>query len=211
MALDSFSTLKTSIADWLNRDDLTSVIPDYITLVEAELGRILKGRPMTTSTSVVFDTTGLLAAPSDMVRPRSLTLETDLYGWPVEVKPYEYVIQKQAQLINGAPRYAALVGSTFTIAPTPDSDTLYTGVLIYDAALTPLSDSNTTNWVLTNHPDVYLFGSLYHAAPYLKNDERIPVWESRYYKGLDQIRELAQQAEFGANTPIVRPISALGS
>lgn len=211
MALDSYANLQLSVADWLNRGDLTSQIPDFIGLVEGELGRILKGRPMTTSVNVVYDTTGLLAAPSDMVRPKSMTLETDLYGWPIEIKPYEYLIQKQAQLVVGPPRYAALVGDTFHIAPTPDSDTEYTGVLIYDATLTPLSASNTTNWVLTNHPDAYLYGSLYQSAAYLRDDERIPVWENKYYKALDQIRELAQQAEYGQNTPIVRPLSALGS
>lgn len=211
MALDTYTGLKASIADWLNRADLTAVIPDFIGMVEAELGRILKGRALTTSLAVTYTTTGLLTVPSDFVRPRSLTLETDLYGWPIEVKPYEYVIQKQAQLITGPPRYAALVGDTFTIAPTPDSDTLYTGVLIYDATVTPLSVASPTNWLLTGHPDVYLFGSLYQAAPYLKDDERIPVWEARYYKALDQIRELAQQSEYGAGTPVVRPLSALGS
>lgn len=210
MALDSYTTLQAAIADWLNRGDLTATIPDYIRLVEAELGRILKGRPMTTELPVVFDTTGRLALPSDFVRCTSLTLETDLYGWPVEFKPYQYVVQKQAQLITGPPRYAAVVGTDIVIAPTPDSDTQYTGNLIYDATLTPLSVSATTNWVLTDHPDAYLFGSLYQAAPYLNNDERIPVWEARYYKALDQIRELTQQSEYGG-TPIVRPISALGS
>ena len=210
MALDSFATLKTSIADWLNRSDLTAVIPDYITLVEAELGRILKGRPMTTELGVVFDTTGRLTLPSDYVRCVSLTLETDLYGWPVEFKPYQYVVEKQAQLVVGPPRYCAVVGDKLVIAPTPDSDTQYTGTLIYDATLTPLSDTATTNWVLANHPDAYLFGALYQAAPYLKNDERISVWEARYYKALDQIRELAQQSEYGG-TPVVRPVSALGS
>lgn len=210
MALDSYSALQASVADWLNRGDLTSQIPDFISLVEGELGRILKGRPMTTSVSVVYDTTGLLAAPSDMVRPKSMTLETDLYGWPIEIKPYEYLIQKQAQLVMGPPRYAALVGDTFHIAPTPDSDTAYTGLLIYDAALEPLSATVATNWVLASSPDVYLFGSLSQAAPYLRDDERIAVWEGKYRNALEQIRELAQQAEYGQNTPIVRPLSALG-
>lgn len=211
MALDTYANLQTSIADWLNRADLTATIPDFISLVEKELGRILKGRALTTTTSVTFDTTGTLALPSDFVRARSLTLETDLYLWPVEVKPYEYVIQKRGQLVNGPPRYVAVVGSDMIFAPISDSDTQYSGTLIYDATVAPLSTSNTTNWVLTDHPDVYLFGSLYQAAPYLKDDERIPVWEARYYKALDQIRELAQQSEYGFNTPIVRPVSALGS
>lgn len=211
MALDTYTTLQASIADWLNRGDLTAVIPDYIRLVEAELGRILKGRPMTTSVAVTFDTSGTLALPADFVRARSLTLETDLYMWPVEVKPYEYVIQKRGQLVSGPPRYVAVVGDQMVFAPIADSDTEYTGTLIYDAGLTPLSASVSTNWVLEDHPDVYLYGALAQAAPYLKDDERIPVWESRYRTGLDQIRELAQASEYAFNTPISRPVSALGS
>lgn len=211
MALDSYTTLQTSIADWLNRSDLTDVIPDFIDLVEAEVGRILEGRPMRTSVSVTFDTTGTMAVPVDFVRPIALTLETDLYQWPIEVKPYGYFIQKRGQLVSGPPRYVTLVGDNFLFAPIPDSDTSYTGTLIYDAALAPLTATQTTNWVLTNHPDVYLFGSLYQAAPYLKDDERVPTWEGRYRAALDQIRVLAMQSEYGVNTPVVRPVSALGS
>jgi len=208
MALDSFVNLKTSVADWLNRSDLTDTIPDFIRLVEAELGRILQGRPMRTSVAVSFDTTGALAVPTDFVRPVTLTLETSVFSQPVEVKPYDYLIQKRGQLISGIPRYVSLVGNTFQFAPIPDS--IYAGVLVYDAALAPLSATQTTNWVLTSHPDVYLFGSLYQAAPYLKDDERIPMWESRYRSALDQIRVLATQSEYGLNTPVARPISALG-
>lgn len=209
--LDTYANLQLTVADWLNRQDLTTVIPDFIRLTEAELGRILKGRPLTTTADVTFDTTGALNLPADFVRARSLTLETDLFMWPVEVKPYEYLIQKRGQLVNGPPRYVAVVGDQMLFAPIADSDTEYTGTLIYDATLLPLSDTQTTNWVLTSHPDVYLFGALFHSAPYLKDDDRIPMWESRYRTALDQIRLLAQESEYAFNTPVVRGVSALGS
>lgn len=211
MGLTTYTALQTSIADWLNRSDLTDVIPDAIALTEAEVARILEGRPMRTSITVTYDTTGTLGVPNDFVRPRTLTLETALYNWPIEVKTYEYVVQKRGLIVNGPPRYVALVGDTFQFAPIPDSDTAYTGTLIYDASVTPLSSTVSSNWVLASHPDVYLFGSLYQLAPYLKDDERIPVWESRYRSALDQIRVLATQSEFGMNTPVVRGLSALGS
>lgn len=210
MALDTFTNLKASIADWLNRSDLTAVIPDFIRLVEADLNRTLKGRDMRTTLAVTFDDTGSLALPSDFVRPVSLTLETDAYSWPVEVKSYEYVIQKRAQLVSGPPRYAAVVGSDLITAPIADTTTGYAGTLIYDQSLAPLSASNATNWALAAHPDVYLFGALSHAAPYLKDDERIPIWESRYRNVLQQIESLRDEAEWAANTLIARPVSALG-
>ena len=210
MALATYTDLKTAVADWLNRSDLTDVIPDYISLVEAELGRILQGRPMRTTLAVTYDTTGTLAVPVDFVRPVSLTLEISTANWPIEVKPYEFIVQKRGQLVNGAPRYVALVGDTFQFAPIPDSTTTYTGNLVYDAALAPLSSTQTTNWVLTKHPDVYLYGALMQAAPYLKDDDRIPVWEGRYRSAVEQIRVLAAQSEYGFNTPIARGLSALG-
>lgn len=209
MALSTYATLQTAVASLLNRSDILEVIPDWVDLVEAELNRILDGRPMRTELAVEYDTTGRLAVPVDFLRPVALTLETDLYGWPIEVKSYEYIIQKQAQLVTGPPRYVTLVGDTLIVAPTPDST--YTGTLIYDAILAPLSDSQTTNWVLTKHPDVYLYGCAFHSAPYLKDEERLPMWESLYRKALEQIRLLAQQSEYGVNTPVVRPISALGA
>jgi len=210
MALDSYLNLQTAIADLLNRSDLTDVIPDFIDLTEAELGRILQGRPMRTSLSVTYDTSGSLSVPVDFVRPVTLTLETSLYNWPIEVKPYDYLVQKRGQLVTGPPRYVTLVGDTFQFAPVADSDTAYTGTLVYDAALAPLTSTQTTNWVLTNHPDVYLYGAAFHSAPYLKDDDRMPLWESLYRKALDQIRVLATESEYGANTPVARPVSYLG-
>lgn len=208
MALTTYATLQVAVADLLNRSDLTDVIPDWVDLVEAELNRILEGRPMRTELDVDFDTTGRLTVPTDFLRPVTLILNTDLYKWPVEVKPYEFLVQKQQQLVNGPPRYVTLVGDQFILAPTPDST--YAGVLVYDAVLAPLSDTQTTNWVLTKYPDVYLYGCAFHSAPYLKDEERMAMWESLYRKAVDQIRVIAQQSEFGVNTPICRPVSALG-
>lgn len=208
--LTTYTELKASIADWLNRADLTAVIPDFVSLVEADLGRTLKGRNLRTTVAVTFDETGAVALPGDFVRPVSLTLETDLYSWPIEVKSYEYLIQKRSQLVSGPPRYAAVVGTELLTAPVSDTTTGYAGVLIYDQALAALSASNATNWVLASHPDCYLFGALYHAAPYLKDDGRIPVWENRYRQVLEQIRVLRDEAEYDINTPVARPISALG-
>lgn len=211
MALDTRAGLLASVADLLNRQDLTSVIPDWVTMVEAEVGRVLKGRDMRVQTDIVYDTTGAFTLPSDFVRANFLTLETDLYNWPVQIKPYDFVIQKRGQLVNGPPRYAAVVGTQLVFAPIADDAGTYTGSFYYDQALTPLSDSVSTNWLLAKHPDVYLYGCAYHSAPYLKDDERIAVWERFYRNGLEQIRILRDESEYESwNTPISRPVSALG-
>lgn len=211
MAITTYAELQLAVADLLNRSDLTAVIPTWVDLVEAECGRVLKGRNMRTSLAVTFDTSGALTLPSDFVRANSLTLETDLYQWPVAVKPYEYVIQKRQQLVNGPTRYAAVLNNQLVFAPLADSDTAYTGTLVYDQALAALSDTQTSNWLLANHPDVYLYGCAFHSATYLKDDERIGLWDKLYHAGLDQIRVLRDESEYASmNTPIARPVSALG-
>lgn len=206
--LDTLTNLKLSVADLLNRQDLTGVIPDWITLVEAECQRILEGQPMRTVANVTFGTSGVVSLPSDFVRGETLTVETNTYKVSVSMKPYDYVQLKRGQLAAGVPLYAATVNTTLYVAPVPDGD--YTGVLVYDAQLQPLTSGNPTNWVLTQHPDVYLYGCAYHSAPYLKNDDRLPTWEKLYRTALEQIRIARDKAEYGSNTPVVRPVNVLG-
>lgn len=211
MAFDTYAHLQTEITDLLDRGDLAPKVPSWISLVEAEIQRILQGRDMRTNVDLIFNTTGTAALPADYRSPVSLTLETDAFKGPIEMTTYERVQTKRSQLVNGSPIYAAVNGSNLLLAPIPDSDTAYTGVLVYDATVAPLSDTNTVNWVLLNHPDIYFYGAALHSAPYLRDDERIPVWKDFYEKAIDQVRVARDRAEFGANTPVVRPRSALGS
>jgi hypothetical protein len=88
-----------------------------------------------------------------------------------------------------------VVGEQFRYLPVPD--TAYTGELIYYAKLSKLSTTNTTNWLLTAAPDVYLYGALMQAAPYLQDDARIAVWASMYRAGLE---ELALSDDRGATS-----------
>lgn len=209
MAFSSYTELQSEIADLLNRGDLTAKIPSWIALVEAKLQRILEGKEMRTTLPIVLDTTGQLTLPTDLRSPVSLTLETTAAKGPLELTTYEALQTKRAQLgTGGLPAYAAVVNGLLYVAPVPGED--QDAVLIYDAALAPLSNTNTSNWVLANHPDIYLYGAALHSAPYLQHDERIEVWEHFYNKAIDEVRLLRDRAEFGANTPIIRRKSALG-
>jgi hypothetical protein len=89
-------------------------------------------------------------------------------------------------LSSGKPLYFSIVGSQFRLLPIPDGE--YQAQLVYYAKLAKLSNANTTNWLLTQAPDVYLYGSLLQAAPYLQDDARIPVWSELYQSGLDQLQ-----------------------
>jgi len=87
---------------------------------------------------------------------------------------------------SGVPIFFGIVGGQIRVLPIPDA--AYTAELAYYAKLSKLSASVTTNWLLAQAPDVYLYGALLQAAPYLQDDARITVWSALYQAGLDQLQ-----------------------
>tara|TARA_Y100001963_G_scaffold57810_1_gene80884 strand:+ start:271 stop:888 length:618 start_codon:yes stop_codon:yes gene_type:complete len=177
VAISNFSELKSSIADWLDRDDLTSVIGDYIALAEAQFNRSIRHRKMVTRSTASIDSR-YSATPADWLQTVQFILDTD----PVTTMEYltnEALNKKRSgSSAAGKPLYFTHVGTE--IETYPQADSAYTGELVYYAQIPALSDSNTTNWLLTLSPDLYLYGSLVQSAPYLRDDERLPVWLARY-------------------------------
>jgi hypothetical protein len=201
MALDTYSGLKTTIADYLNRDDLTSIIPSFITLAEAKFNRKLRVRQMVKRATATIDTQ-YFAFPSDFLQAKELQLNTN------PITYLQYVTQNQGDygsqnvyLSAGKPAYYTIIGSQIEVIPTPDTG--YTGELTYYGKITALSDSNTSNWLLAYAPDLYLYGALLEATPYLKDDERLAVWSTLYTNSIGDI-EVADQRASVSSTPIVR-------
>jgi len=201
MALDTFSGLKSGIADYLNRDDLTSIIPSFITLAEAKFNRKLRVRQMVKRATATIDTQ-YFAYPSDWLQAKEFILNTN------PITYMKFVTDKQSnelranQIVGaGKPEYYTIIGTQIEVIATPDSS--YTGELTYYGKIPALSDSNTSNWLLAYAPDLYLYGALLEAAPYLKDDERLAVWSTLYTNSLGDI-EIADQRASVASTPIVR-------
>jgi len=201
MALDTFSGLKTTIADYLNRDDLTSIIPSFITLAEAKFNRKLRVRQMVKRSNATIDTQ-YFSFPSDFLQAKEFQLNTN------PITYLQYVTQNQGDygsanqfVSTGKPLYYTIIGTQLEVIPTPDTG--YSGELTYYGKITALSDSNTSNWLLVYAPDLYLYGALLEASPYLKDDERLAVWSSLYTNSLGDI-EVADQRASVSSTPIVR-------
>ena len=103
---------------------------------------------------------------------------------------------------SGEPLYFAITGQNIELIPTPDS--AYTLEIIYYTKITALSSSNTSNWLLEDHNDAYLFGTLVQAEPWLMNDERIGVWGALLSKSLEEIRTADDRAEASTGPLIMR-------
>jgi len=203
MALGTFAQLKTSIADWLNRSDLTSVIPDFITLAEAEFNRTVRVRQMIVRANATLDSE-YTQLPSDFLEMENLVL---LLTTPTKL---EFLSDEQSDdyftryfSAAGTPRYYTIVGDTFKVVPSPATDTTEVQMTYY-GKIAALSDSNTTNWLLTKHPDLYLYGSLLQAAPYLQDDARIAVWSAAYQRGIDAMMMEQARSNYSGTTPRVR-------
>ena len=184
MALATYSDLKSTIADWLNRDDLTAVIPTFISLAESGIERVLRTVDMIATSDSTVDSE-YHAVPTDMLEVRSMQITSAVPNKRVDFVTIDELSAMDSQ-DSGIPRYFTIVGSNFRFHPVPDGS--YTARLVYYADLPKLSDSVTTNWLLTAAPDVYLYGALSQAAPYLKDDERTALWASLYTAAIQQLQ-----------------------
>jgi hypothetical protein len=188
MALTTYTELKASLADWLNRTDLTSAIADFISLAEAQMERQLRTRQMIVRANATFAAAAEYGTvPDDFLETKSIKLDTN----PVTSLSFQTIeamdqLSNTTYLSSGKPLYFTVVGNQFRLLPIPDGE--YTAELVYYAKLTKLSSTVATNFLLTQAPDVYLYGSLLQAAPYLQDDARISVWSSLYAAGLEQLQ-----------------------
>jgi len=192
MAISTYAELKESIAGWLNRDDLTANIPDFIALAESSINNEIRHWRMETRAETTIDSqfTGI---PSDWVSTIRFHLEnagtTDLRYLP---RAEMQRVRAEQDDSTGTPEYYGHNAAQFEVLPSPDGP--YSSILLYYAKVPTLSDSVTTNWLLTHHPDVYLYGALIHSAPFLKEDERAQVWAALYSSAVERVNDASNKS-----------------
>jgi hypothetical protein len=194
MSFNSYSELKTTIANYLARSDLTSVIPDFIRLAEIRLQREIRTRQMlvvATATTTGGDPT--VGLPTDFLAMRDIHANTT----PVSTLRYKapnsfYETSRSTE--SGRPVDYTILGAEMQLAPIPD--TSYTLQMLYYGKPTALSDSNASNVFLANYPDALLYGALAEAEPYLMNDARIQTWAALYERAITSINTSDQSSEY---------------
>ena len=184
MAITTYTELKAAIVDWSARSSLSDKADEFIDLTESmfrrpyshptqqRIGGLRANKTRTTGT--LTSGTNSLALPSDFLELDRLTLTAD--NLTLEWVPVERLAQITLSG-TGQPRYFTVEDAIY-FDRTPDSDYAYG--LSYWPQPTALSDSNTTNWVLTNYPDVYLAGCMYWASRYKQDLEMATTWAQQY-------------------------------
>lgn len=189
MALDTYTNLQAAIATWLMRDDLTTSIPDFITLCESRTSRRIRVREMVTSDTMT-PVSGVCTLPTDYIEALRVGAETD----PVSVlTPISLDMARDQFNISGYPTHYVIQGSTLTAYPTSDSDI----TLDYFAQVPALSTTAPTNWLLTKAPEIYLYGSLIESAPFMEDDNRLATWISLYKSAVDDLQQADTRALWG--------------
>lgn len=183
MAISTYTELKTSLVNWLHIPELSSLTPDFISLAEATINRRLKARVFLANTDLTV-TTGsrFIDLPSDYLEPRALWLTT----W----EPRQELVYKTAETLPvtggsaGVPVYWAIEGNQ--IALDIEADQAHTFTFRYRQRFS-LSSANPTNWLLTNHPDVYLYASLLSAAGHVRDNEQLAIWKQAFDIAIDEV------------------------
>jgi len=199
VAISTYTELLAAGANWLARDDLTSRIPEFVTLCEAKLNRLLFVPQMETRSTSAVDTTDdepeFISLPSDFQTMRRVRL-SGVTGKPrlsfmtqTQLDDYRYSIDN----VTDQPVYFTIMGSEMELAPTPNED--YALEMVYRKNIPALA-SNSTNWLLTLAPDIYLYGTLLEAMPFIKDDARVSLWASAFSTVLDDLNNLGFKQSF---------------
>lgn len=192
MTIASYSDLQATIADFLNRDDLTSIIPTFIALTEADMNRRLRHWRMEKRSVALLDTR-YTALPHDFIEGIRMQLTGPDRTFPLTLITNSDLMSRRSESdVAGIPEYYVINDGDIEVYPAPNQD--YDLEMVYLSSLPDLA-SNSVNWCLTYHPDIYLYGSLVHSAPYLQEDPRTQTWVQLYQNAIDGINKEDDRAK----------------
>ena len=187
MAISNYTELKTAVANWLDRDDLTDRIPEFIALAEARFNRVLRLRSMETKeTASTVAGQRNLALPASYIQMRNFQVNSSPLTTLSYVTP-EIYDRVWGGSTSGTPKFYTILANEVSFGPIPD--TVMEVEMLFYKKFDNLSVSTTTNWLITNAPDIYLYGSMLEAEPFIMNDERVPLWAQALQQGVSDLQE----------------------
>ncbi len=201
MTIANYSDLNTAAANWMGRADLTSRIPEGIVLAEAKMNRRLRVKDMVTKTT--FSITGeYVAVPTSFGGVKTFYLNTN----PTKIIQFMPDAQMTSEYAGqvGIPIKYNVQGSNFRFGPPPDAT--YSATLVYYLQVPALTNSATTNWMITNHPDAYLYGVLGEMCGFAKDVEGAKTWIAAMYGVIDEIKMASNRDSYSGDGAVaMRP------
>lgn len=204
MSFDTYSNLQTEIGAWLKRTTMAAAtIQGFISLAEKEMNKRLRTRnqEFRETFSLNSQYTDLTTLTNTLIEARSVQINTD----PVVVLEYRTPFQIDVEIPSGTtgkPVYYTIHGDDLEARPIPD--TTYTAEISGYATISALSDSNTSNWVLANHPNLYLFGSLYYGNVFIQDIAAAQGFKTLFEQEINEINTKEKKARYSGSPLMVR-------
>jgi hypothetical protein len=199
--ITNYTTLQTAVGDWLARDDLSTFIPGFVQNWEEDFYREpdnwASWMESALSVSISND---VAAVPTDYLGLKIAYIDGQTSA-PLKRISLDQLYQRYPRSQNAGDTavYIARNGSNFEFGPIPSGGTL---VGTYYAKPTLLrSDSDGSNFLITDCPDICLYGSLLAAAPFLQNDKRIPTWQAMYDRAVNSYRRRFKEEDYSGAPP----------
>ena len=209
MALTTYTELKTSLANWLNRSDLTTEIgDDFIKLTEADLNSKLRVRAMIAQVNITVDAE-TAALPTDFLQIRNFYILSGQTKTPLVYTTPASMDTTSGTSTTGKPTTFTILGDTLRFSPKPDAT--YTAVMNYFKKFPALSSTNATNYILASHPAIYLYGSLFHAANFLGgiNPQQVQTWQQMFGTAMERLELNDREDEYNGSPLQVRTTTSV--
>lgn len=193
MATD-FGALKTQVLNWMNRSDLSSVVGDFINIANDRASRLLRVPTNEAFVTIALDVNDRAPVPADYVEGKTMTFYAGGRARTLDRKDYREVIER-GSTENGLPEWFAREFSNFVFAPNPSGVTEVD--LYYWACFPELVDDTDTNWLVTDAPEILLYGALSEGSLYLKKEEDAAIWQAKFNAAIEEVQvALADESEW---------------
>lgn len=202
MSITTGAELATAVANWMQRTDLTARIPEAVSLAEAKLFRLLRNPDMETKNATFSITGEYVAVPTGFLAARNFYLNNstkDVLAFMPDDTQVEYF-----GAASGTPKYYSVSGGNFHFGPVPDAT--YTATLVYFVAPSSVSaGGSAVNWILTTHPDAYLYASLAEMCGFAQDYQAQDAWGQKFDRCVAEIKNQGARQRWGGNSMAVRP------
>lgn len=204
MALANYSDLQASVANWAHRTDLAALLPDFVTLAEARISRDLRLRKqITTTTAVTTAAVQAVTLPADWLEFENVSVQ----GSPEQQLTYVPIEHLDSRFpsggYSGRPVFYTIEGDSLLLGPIPDTE--YTLNIVYYARFPSLLTASV-NWLMTSHPNIYLFATLIEAMFFTQNTEQLQLFTQRYEAELAQLQNVDDRSTHSGSSLRVKTI-----
>jgi hypothetical protein len=197
MALDTYANVQTAIITHAFRTgdtDFAAAVPDFITMTESRINRVLRVREMEESATISVSV-GYGWLPDDYLEFRRVVANTSPTT-PLELVTPDFAAGEYRTTYSGYPSHFTIIGDRIRVFPSTDA----TLAMNYYAKIPALSATNTTNWLLTKAPELYLYGGLVEAGPFMMDDAAAARYAALFQKAMSDLMSADTGARYARAT-----------